>query len=118
MTLISIPAGCGTSGARAHTRLMASRERDLCRQVAQREWDECRTTARPDPGRGGVGGGGGDASGLPIGAKRHYIAAVTCGFLGFAPRPRKQRLAGAPPRLGAVVFDSSRFFRHQAQNKK
>ena len=38
---------------------------------------------------------------------------MTCGFLGFAARPRKQRLAGAPPRLGAVVFDSSRFFRHQ-----
>ena len=83
--------------------LMANRERSLCQQVAMREWDECRTGGLSEP----------RASGLPIAAKRHYIAAVTCGFVGFAARPRKQRLAGALPRLGAVVMDSTRFFRHQ-----
>jgi len=77
--------------------LMAKSMRQLCRQVASRDWPECAK---------------GQARGAEPGAPIQYIAAVTCGFIGFASRPRKLRLAGAAPRAGGVVFDCTRFFRH------
>ena len=83
--------------------LVAASERHLCRQVSSHHWPECR-------GRHAAHGAGGA---LTVEVKRHYIAAVSCGFLGFAPRVRRERLAGAAPQFGGVVFDARRYFRHQ-----
>lgn len=81
--------------------LMAASEHKLCRQVASSEWYEC-SKRRVAAG-----------SALAVGATKYYIAAVPCGFLGFAPRTRKQRMAGMAPSFGGVAMDSTRYFRHQ-----
>ena len=83
--------------------VMASNAWSLCRQVASRDWPECRRH------RDAHGGGA-----LAVASTRQYIAGIACGFIGFAARPRRQRLAGIPPEIGPVVFDSQRYFRHQA----
>lgn len=79
---------------------------EFCRHTSSLEWPECDASSSPKVG--GVGGGNNWRL-----VEREYVAKISCGFIGFAPRTRKELLEGVEPEFGGVPLSATHAFRHQ-----